>query len=93
MKLNAIIKGDTGKEVNKTSNNNIAITFTKDRRQKFDINFDGDRLEVLRYSDAKIITVEYMDPDGNIKCHQCNRHFYGLEGKEDTCPSCLQKLM
>ena len=54
MKLNAIMKGDTGKEVNKTSNDNIAITFTKDRLQKFDINFDGDKLEVMSYSEGKI---------------------------------------
>lgn len=93
MKLNAIITADTGKIINKTSNKAINITFTSERRQKFDITFDGDRLDILRYSNGKTITVEYMEPDGSIQCHQCSRHFYGLEGKEDACPSCLQKLM
>jgi len=78
------MKGDTGKEVNKTSNDNIAITFTKDRLQKFDINFDGDKLEVMSYSDGKIQTIEYYrdeklcpntskDKQGFGFCGQCGQ--------------------
>jgi hypothetical protein len=93
MKLYLTATSERGKPVNKSGNEAIRMTVTNDRRNMFDIIFDGDKLEILRYSDAKVITVEYMEPDGNIKCHQCRRYFYGLEGKEDTCPSCLQKLM
>lgn len=30
---------------------------------------------------------------GNISCHQCGKKFSGLEGKEDTCPQCLEKII
>lgn len=60
MKLYAIMAGDRGKPVTKSSNDTITITVTKDRRQKFDITFDGDKIEVMSYADARIETVEYM---------------------------------
>jgi len=28
----------------------------------------------------------------NIMC-QCGARFYGLEGKEDTCPDCLKEII
>jgi len=30
--------------------------------------------------------------EGNITC-ECGKSFYGLEGKEDTCPKCLEKII
>lgn len=34
-----------------------------------------------------------MNKLNNIKCYGCGSKFYGLEGKEDTCPNCLKKIL
>jgi len=31
--------------------------------------------------------------DITINCHFCGKKFKGIEGKEDTCPACLNKLI
>ncbi len=36
---------------------------------------------------------ELIEGEGNLKCQSCGKYFYGLEGKEDTCPTCLKNLM
>lgn len=28
-----------------------------------------------------------------IKCIDCKKKFRGIQGKEDTCPECLKKIM
>ena len=60
MKLHATMKGDRGKIVEKSSNEEISITFTKDRIAKFDVIFDGEKLSILRYFDASIETINYI---------------------------------
>jgi len=69
MKLASTIKSEKGKPLIKTANEIIFITFTKDRQQKFDVMFDGNKLEVLCYFGGNIRTIEYTDnPCGHIGC-------------------------
>lgn len=60
MKLSATITSERGKPIIKTANECIRFILTLDRRQKFDIMFDGEKIEVLRYSDGTIETLEYI---------------------------------
>lgn len=64
MKLATTITTERGKPVIKTANECIRMSLSKDRINKFDIMFDGDKIEVLRYFDASIETIEYV-PNGN----------------------------
>jgi len=60
MKLHATMKGDRGKAVEKSSNEEIFITFTKDRRQRFDIIFNGDSISILHYYDGSVELINYI---------------------------------
>ena len=60
MKLYATTTSERGKAVSKSGNEEINITLTSDRRQKFDIKFKGESLEVMRYSDGITEVIEYM---------------------------------
>ncbi len=60
MKLCSTSTSERGKPVEKTGNEQICIRLTKDRMAKFDIMFDGDKVEVMRYFDASIETIEYV---------------------------------
>lgn len=61
MKLACTIRSERGKEVTKTGNEEINITLTNERRQKFDIKFTGEKIEVMRYFDASVEVINY-DP-------------------------------
>ena len=63
MKLYATMKSEKGKIVSKSSNDEIIITVTNDRKNIFDITFNGDTLQVMRYYDASVDTVEYIPQD------------------------------
>lgn len=91
MKLYLTATSERGKPVYKSGNDVIRITVTKEQRQKFDIMFDGDKLEILKYSDGKIYTVEYMTdtnmcpkhkaqilPDENGDCSLCGQRHEGM---------------
>lgn len=60
MKLYATTTSERGKPVTKSGNDVICIRLTKERQGVFDIMFDGDKIEVLRYFDASITTVNYI---------------------------------
>lgn len=60
MILATTIKSEKGKEIIKTANEYIKFTVTKERRQKFDITFTGEALEILRYSDGITEIIPYM---------------------------------
>lgn len=60
MKLFTTITSERGKPVTKSGNEAIRITVSDNRINKFDIMFDGDKLEILRYFDASITTVSYV---------------------------------
>ena len=64
MKLATIIRAERGKAILKTANECINMSLSKDRINKFDIMFDGDKVEVLRYFDGSIETISYI-PNGN----------------------------
>jgi len=53
-------QSERGKPVTKSGNDFISLTLTNERRQKFDITFKGDSLEVMRYSDASTEVMEYI---------------------------------
>jgi len=59
MKLYATITSERGKPVSKSSNEAICIALTKDRRNIFNVMFDGDKIEVLRYFDATVQMIQY----------------------------------
>lgn len=61
---------DRGKPIAKASNDNINITFTKDKKAMFDIVFDGDKIDILSYCDASWHTIEYA-PKESEWCNQC----------------------
>lgn len=83
---------ERGKPVTKSGNECINVTFTNERRQKFNVKFTGETLEVMRYSDGVTQVIEYIKSEGNITC-ECGNKFYGWEGKEDTCPKCLKRIL
>jgi hypothetical protein len=60
MRLFTTITSERGKPVTKSGNEAIRIVLTKDRRNMFDVIFDGDKIEVLRYFDGTIETIEYV---------------------------------
>ena len=60
MRLFLEASSERGKTVTKSGNDYISITLTNERRQKFDITFKGEDLEVMRYSDASVEKVGYM---------------------------------
>jgi hypothetical protein len=60
MKLYATTTSERGKPSEKAGNDYINITLTENRRQKFDISFKGDILEVMRYSDGITEKIEYI---------------------------------
>ena len=69
MKLASTITSERGKPVTKTGNTAIRITLTENRQNKFDIIFNGDRIEVLCYWDGKVRTIDYTDnPCGHALC-------------------------
>jgi hypothetical protein len=59
MKLYATTTSERGKPVSKSGNEAIRIQLTKDRANKFEIIFDGDKIEIMSYWDAGIKTIEY----------------------------------
>ncbi len=77
MKLYLTATSERGKPVTKSGNEEINITLTNDRRQKFDISFKGDSLKVMRYYDASVETIDYMpchhDWDNYGKCTICGK--------------------
>lgn len=60
MKLCSKIQAERGKAIEKCGNDSIAITLTENRRQKFDITFKGETLEVMRYSDGITEEIKYI---------------------------------
>lgn len=66
MKLCTTIQSERGKPVEKTGNEAIRIQCTKDRVNKFEIIFDGDKLEVMSYWDGCVKVLKY-EPFGNGK--------------------------
>ncbi len=64
MKLYLTAQSERGKEVTKSGNEYITMTLTTDRRQKFDITFDGDSVQVMRYFDGTYHKINYV-PDKN----------------------------
>jgi len=84
MKLYLTATSERGKPVTKSGNDVIRMTLTKERRQKFDIMFDGEKIEILKYSDGKIYTVEYMTED-NI-CPKYKAQI--LPNEEGRCSLC-----
>nr|AKH47777.1 hypothetical protein [uncultured marine virus] len=75
MILATTIQSERGKPVTKTANEYINITFTKERRQKFDISFKGDSIEIMRYFDGTTHIINYAPCDicKDITCknHDC----------------------
>jgi len=63
MKLFSIVTSERGKPATKSSNEAIKITLTNERRQKFDIVFDGETLDIMSYFEAKHHLINY---DENI---------------------------
>lgn len=55
------IQSEKGKEILKTANEYITITLTENRKALFDIRFTGEKLEVIRYWDSSVETINY-DP-------------------------------
>jgi hypothetical protein len=60
MKLYLTATSERGKPVTKSGNESINITLTSDRRQKFDIVFTGEAIEVMRYFDGKTEIISYV---------------------------------
>lgn len=78
MILATTIQSEKGKETIKTANEFIKFTLTQERRQKFDITFTGDTIEVLRYSDGTTDIIPYMPCElcgwGEYrKCIRCSK--------------------
>lgn len=78
MKLFLTAKSERGKPITKSGNEEINITLTNERRQKFDIKFTGESIEVMRYSDATIDIIPYIPCDlcgwgGFRKCVRCSK--------------------
>jgi len=61
MKLSTTTTSERGKEQIKTGNEYIMITFTNERRQKFDITFTGEKLKIMSYYNATEKIIDYMD--------------------------------
>ena len=61
MKLYLTAKSERGKEVTKSGNDEIIITLTEERRQKFDITFDGSSLRVMSYANGVTKTINYIE--------------------------------
>lgn len=68
MRLGATITSEKGKAMVKTANEVIMITFTSDRRQKFDIIFHGEMIDILKYSTGQTTRTYYTDEENeNLK--------------------------
>ena len=61
MKLSATTSSERGKAQLKTANEYIAITFTNERRQKFDIKFTGESIAIMSYSNGTTKVIDYID--------------------------------
>jgi len=84
----ATMTSERGKPVTKSGNEYISITFTNERRQKFDVKFTGETLEVMRYSNGETEVLHYMPhyicKHGNAKacCATCKWIDDNLSTKE-----------
>jgi hypothetical protein len=74
MKLFLTATSERGKPVTKSGNDEINITLTTERRQKFDIKFTGEEIEVMSYFDSSVEVINY-DPykQEEEKCPSCNK--------------------
>lgn len=104
MNLFCKIESERGKPVTKSGNDYIDIEVLNENREVvLDITLqpygeNGLVHALIRQGDiTKTLWAGYLGEskpktDGNITC-ECGQKFYGLEGKEDTCPKCLEKLI
>ena len=76
MRLFLEAQSERGKPVTKSGNEYITLTLTNDKRQKFDITFKGEALEVMSYADARMQVIPYMKE----WCNECMSRNY-TEGK------------
>lgn len=65
----------------------------KNEEQAEDELYNGVSKEVKEERSDVYIDSITLKEGGNILCVECKKGFSGIEGKEDTCPSCLEKLM
>ena len=58
MRLNAQIKAERGKEINRTANEYIKIQLTENRENIYRVEYNGETLKVLKYATGKQIIIE-----------------------------------
>lgn len=90
MKLYAKLKNSKGKIEGVGDNEVLIIELSKGNKVIGEIFFDSEGF-IVRAEGKEVLDYELNDK-GNITC-ECGNKFYGLEGKEDTCPPCLKEII